>query len=103
MSKGVAAKATISSEGMGVGDLSTTPKKVSKLISCCDRGERPLRDQTSGILGTDSVGSGGRFAKGEQEVDPLRARRSANKGEVLGESFAHFIIRRNEGRHRTNK
>ena len=69
-----------------------TREKVSKLTSCRDRGERPVRDRTSGVLGTNSIGSGGRLAESEQEVDPLRASRSANKGKVLGESFAHFII-----------
>ena len=103
MSEGVASKATISAEGVGVGDLSTTREKVLKLVSCRDQGKRPVRDRTSGILGTNSVGSGGGFTESEQEVDPLGASRSANKGKVLGESPAHFIIQRNEGSRRTNK
>ena len=103
MSEGVASKATVCSEGVGVGNLSTTCEKVSKLISYRDRGERRVRDQTNGIAGTESVGSGGRLAESEQEVEPLEARRSANKGEVSGESCARFIIRRNDGSCRTNK
>ena len=103
MSEGVTAEATICSEGVGVGDLSTTCEKVSKLISCRDRGERRVRDRTSGVVGTKSVGSSGRFTKSEQEVEPLEVSRSANKGEVTGESCTCFIIRRNDGSRRTNK
>ena len=103
MSEGVASKATVCSEGVGVGDLSVTRKKVPKLISCRDQGEGRVRDRTNGIAGTKSVGSGGRFAEGEQEVEPLEASRSANKGEVSGESPARFVIRRNDGGRWTNK
>ena len=103
VSEGVTPKATIAAEGMGVGDRSMTREKVSKLVSGCNWGERPVRDQTSGVLGMNSVGSGGRLSESEQEIDPLRPSRSANKGEVLGESFARFVIRRNEGMCRTNK
>ena len=103
MSEGVAAEASICSEGMGVGDLSTTREKISKLVSCCDGGERRVRERTNGIAGMESVGSGGRFTKGEQKVKPLEASRSANKGKVSGESRARFIIRRNDGSRQTNK
>ena len=103
MSEGVTTEASICSEGVGVGDLSTTCEKVSKLISCCDGGEWRVRERTSGIAGTESVGSGGRFTKSEQEVEPLEVSRSANKGEMSGESRAHLIIRRNDGSRRTNK
>ena len=103
MSEGVTPKATVCSEGVGVGDLSTTREKVSKLISCRDGGERRIRDRTNGIAGMESVGSGGRLTESEQEVEPLEARRSANKSEVSGESCARFIIQRNDGSHRTNK
>ena len=92
VTKGVAAKASKSSEGVGIGDRSTPCEKVTKLISCCDGGKRAVRDQTSGVLGTKSVGSGGRLAETEQEVVPLRASRSANKGEVLSETPARFVI-----------
>ena len=68
-----------------------------------DRGEWPVRERTSGVAGMKSVGSGGRFTEGEQEVKPLETSRSANKGEVSGESPARFIIRRNDGSCRTNK
>ena len=103
VSEGVAPKATISAKGVGVGDHSTTREKVSKLVSRHNWGECPVRDRTSGILGTNSVGSGSRLTEGKQEVDPLRARHSSNKGEVLGETFARFIIRRNDGSRRANK
>ena len=103
VSKGVASKTPKSSEGVGVGEASTTREKVSKLIACHDGGEQPVRDRTSGISGTKSVGSGGRLVESEQETCPLGESRSANKGEVLGETPACFVIRRNEGIRRTNK
>ena len=103
MSKGVAVKALKSSKGVVVGEASTTRKKVSKLIACCDGGEWPVRDRTSGVFGMKSVGSGGRLVESEQETDPLGVSCSTNKGEVLGKSPAHFIIRWNEGSCQTNK
>ena len=103
MSKGVATEATIGSEGMGVGDLATTREKISKFVSRCDGGERRIRERTNGIAGMESVGSGGRFTKGEQKVEPLKASHSANKGEVSGESCARFVIQQNDGSRRTNK
>ena len=103
MSKGIAAKAAKSTEGVSVGDASTTREKVSKLVACCNGGEQPVRDWTSGVPGTKSVGSSGRLVESEQEVDPLGASRSTNKDEVLGESPARFIIRRNEGSRWANK
>ena len=103
MSEGVAPKATVCSEGVGVGDLSTTREKVLKLTSCRDWGEWRVRDQTNGEAGTKSIGSGGRLAESEQEVKPFEVSRSANKGEVSGESPARFIIRRNDGSRWTNK
>ena len=62
-----------------------------------DGGERPVREQTSGVAGTKSIGSGSKLTEGEQEIDPLRVSRSASKGEVLGKTPACFIIRRNAG------
>ena len=62
-----------------------------------DWGKRPVRELTSGVAGTKSVGSGGRLTEAEQEIDPLPVSRSANKGEVLGKTPARFIIRRNPG------
>ena len=103
MSEGITLEATVCSEGVGVGDLSTTHEKVSKLISCHDWGKWRVRDRTSGIAGTESVGSSGRFMESEEEVEPLEVSRSANKSEVSGESCACFIIRRNDGSRRTNK
>ena len=98
MSKGVASKTSKSSEGVGVGDASTTCKKVSKLVVSWDRGERPVRERTRGVAGTKSVGSGGRLTEGEQEIDPLRVSRSANKGKMLSEAPAgctlhHTLVR----------
>ena len=89
----VASKASKSSEGVGIGDASTTRKKVSKLVVGRDRGERPVRERTRGMAGTESVGSSGRLLESEQEVDPLCVSRSANKGEMLSEAPARFIIR----------
>ena len=103
MSEGVTPETTVCSKGVGVGDLSTTCEKVLKLISRCDWGERRIRDRTSGVVGTKSVGSGGRLTESEQEVKPLEASRSANKGEMSGESCTRFIIRRNDGSRWTNK
>ena len=68
-----------------------------------DGGERAVRERTSGVVGMKSVGSGGRFTESEQEVEPLPVSRSANKGEVLGETPARFIIRRNPGMQRVNR
>ena len=62
-----------------------------------DWGKWAVRERTSGVAGTKSVGSGGRLAKSEQEVEPLPVSRSANKGEMVGETLARFIIRRNVG------
>ena len=62
-----------------------------------DGGERAIREQTRGVAGTKSVGSGGRLTESEQEVDPLRVSCSANKGEVSGETPARFIIHWNPG------
>ena len=62
-----------------------------------DWGKWAVREWTSGVAGTKSVGSGGRFTKSEQEVEPLLVSRSANKGEMVGETLARFIIRRNAG------
>ena len=103
MSERVTSKATVCSEGVGVVDLSAACEKVSKLVSCHDRGEWRVRDRTNGVAGTKSVGSGGRFTEGEQEVEPLETSRPTNKGEVSGESPACFIIRRNDGSRRANK
>ena len=68
-----------------------------------DRGERAIREQTSSVAGTQSIGSGGRLTESEQEVEPLLVRRSTNKGEVLGKTFARFIIHRNPGMQRVNR
>ena len=97
VSEGIALKASKSSEGVGVGDASTTREKVLKLVVDDDGGERAVREQTSGVVGTKSVGSGGRLTESEQEVDPLRVSRSASKGEMLSKAPAHFIIRWNTG------
>ena len=93
MAEGVASKASKSSKGVGVGDASTTHKKVSKLVVGSDQGKRPVRERTRGVAGTKSVGSGSRLSESEQEVDPLRVSCSANKGEMLSEAPARFIIR----------
>ena len=97
MSKGVAPKASKSSEGVGVSDTSTTHKKVSKLVVDDDRGEQAVRERTSSVLGTKSVGSGGSLTEGEQEVNPFPESRSASKGEMMGETPAHLIICWNAG------
>ena len=103
VSEGIASEALICSERVGVGDVSTPCEKISKLVSRFDRGERHVRERTSGIAGAESIGSGGRFTEREQEVEPLKASRSANKGEMSGESCARFIIRRNDGSRQANK
>ena len=97
MSEGVTSKASKSSEGVGVGDASTAREKVPKLVVGGDRGEGAIREQTRGVVGTKSVGSGGRLTESEQEVDPLHVSRSANKGEMLRETPARFIIHWNTG------
>ena len=62
-----------------------------------DGSERAVRERTSGMAGTKSVGSGGRLTESEQEVEPLLVSHSTNKGEVLGKTPPRFIIRRNPG------
>ena len=62
-----------------------------------DRGKWPVRERTSGVAGTKSIGSGGRLTESEQEVEPLPVSHSANKGKVVGKTFARFIIHRNTG------
>ena len=62
-----------------------------------DWGKWAVREWRSGMVGTKSVGSGGRLTKSEQEVEPLPVSRSANKGEMVGETLARFIIHRNAG------
>ena len=103
MSEGVAPKASKSSKGVSVGDVSTAHENVPKLVVGGDRGERPVRERTRGVAGTKSVGSSGRLTEGEQEVDPFRVSRSANKGEMLSEAPARFIIRRNAGIRRVSR
>ena len=92
MTKGIASKASKSSKGVGVGDASTACEKVVKLVVGSDRGEWAVR-QTRGMAGMKSVGSSGRLTEGEQEIDPLRVSRAANKGEMLSKAPARFIIR----------
>ena len=103
MSKGVAPKASKSSKGVGVGDRSMTCEKVSKLVVDDDGGKWAVRERTSGVAGTKSVGSGGKLMEGEQKVEPLRVSHPANKGEVLGETPARFIICWNAGRCLVNR
>ena len=103
MSEGVAPKASKSSEGVGVGDASTTCKKVPKLVIGGDRGERTVRERTRGVSGTKSIGSGGRLMESEQEVDPLRVSHSASKGEMLSKTPARLIIHWNTGRRLVSK
>ena len=78
-------------------------ENVPKLVVGGNWGEQPVRERTRGMAGTKSIGSGGSLTESEQEVDPLGVSHSANKGEVLGESPARFIIHWNEGSRRTNK
>ena len=92
MSEGVASKTSKSSEGVDVGDASTAREKVTKLVVGGDWGEWAVRERTRGVAGTKSVGSGGRLMEGEQEIDPLHVSRAANKGEMLSEAPARFII-----------
>ena len=97
MSERVASKASKSSEGVGVSDASMAREKVPKLVVSGNWGEGAIREWTRGVAGTKSVGSGGRLAESEQEVDPFCVSRSANKGEMLGKTPARFIIRWNTG------
>ena len=103
MTEGIASKTPISSEGMGVGKGSSTSELVAKLAIGWEREERRIRERTRGVDGAEGVSSGSGLSETEKEVAPRAVRRSANKGEMLGERPARFIIRWNVGVRRVNK
>ena len=103
MTEGVASKTPISSKGMGVGDCSATAKLVSKFATGGERDKWRVRERTRGVDGAEGVSSGSGLSEVKEKVAPHAVRRSANKGEMLGERPARFIIRRNAGVRRVNK
>ena len=103
MTKGVASKTSIPAEGMGVGKGSSTGKLVAELASSWKGEERRVRERTRGVDGTEGVSSGSGLSEAEEKVAPRAVRRSANKGEMLGETPARLIIQRNAGVRHVNK
>ena len=103
MTEGIALKTPISAEGMGVGNGSSTGKLVAKLATGGKGEERRVRERSNGVDGAEGVSSGSGLSEIEEKVAPHPIRCSPNKGEMLGERPAHFIIRRNAGVQRLNK
>ena len=103
MTEGIALKTPISAEGVSVGKGSSTSELVAKLAICREREEWHVRERTRGMDGREGVSSRSGLSETEKEVAPRAVRRSANKGEVLGERPARLIIRRNVGVRRVNK
>ena len=103
MTKGITLETPISSKGMGIGDGTTTSELVAKFGASDEGDEWQDRERRDGVDGAEGVSSGSGLLEIEEKVSPCPVRRSANKGEMLGESLARFIIRRNAGVRRLNK
>ena len=103
MTEGITSKTPISAEGMVVGKGSSTGELVTKFAAFGKGDKRRVRERTCGVDGVEGVRSGSGLSETEKEVAPRAVRRSANKGEVLGERPARLIIRRNVGVRRVNK
>ena len=65
MSEGIASKTSISAEGMGVGNSSSTGKLVAKLTSSGEGDERGVREQSNGVFGAEGVSSGSGLSESE--------------------------------------
>ena len=103
MTEGVAPETAVSSKRMGVGKGSSTGKLVTELATADEGDKRQDGERTDGVDGAEGVSSGKGLSETKKEVAPCAVRRRANKGEVLGERPARFIIRRNAGIRRLNK
>ena len=103
MTEGIASETPISSKRMGVGDRSATSELVTEFATRGKRDKRHVRERTRGVDGAEGVSSGSGLSETEKEVAPCAVRRRANKGEMLGEGPACFIIQRNAGVRRVNK
>ena len=103
MTEGIAAETPISSKRMGVGKGSLTGKLVTKFATADEGDERYDGEWGNGVDGAEGVSSGSGLPEAKEEVPPSAVRRDANKGEVLGERPARFIVRRNAGIRRLNK
>ena len=85
MTEGVAAEAPISSEGVGVGNDSSTGKLVAQFAAADEGDKRYDGERGNGVDGAEGVSSGSGLPEAKKEVPPCAVRRDANKGEVLGE------------------
>ena len=92
VTEGIAPKTPISSEGMSVGKGSSTGKLVTQLAVRGKGDKRHVRERTRGMDGAEGIRSGSGLSETEKEVAPRAVRRSANKGKMLGERPARFII-----------
>ena len=103
MTEGVAPKAPISAERVGVGNGSATGKLVTEFCAGDEGDKWQDRERRHGVDGAEGVSSGKGLSETEKEVAPCAVRRCANKGEMTGEIPACFIVRRNAGIRRLNK
>ena len=103
MTEGITPKTPISAEGMSVGKGSSTGELVTKLAACGKGDKWCVRERTRGVDGAEGIRSRSGLSETEKEVVPRPVRCSTNKGEMLGERPACFIIRRNAGVRRVNK
>ena len=92
MTEGIASKTLISSEGMGVGNGSSTGELVAKFTTGNEGEEWQVRERSNGMLGAEGVSSRSGLSEREKEISPSAVRRSTNKREMLGETPACFII-----------
>ena len=103
VTEGIASETPISTEGMGIGNGTVTSELVAKFGASDEGDKRQDRERSNGVDGAEGVSSGSGLSEVKEKVSPRPVRRSANKGEMLGESPARFIIRRNTGIRRLNK
>ena len=103
MTKGIASETPIPAEGVGVSNSSASSELVPKFAAGGKGDKRRIRERTRGVDGAEGVSSGSGLSEFKEKVTPRPVRRSANKGEMLGERPARFIIRRNVGVRRVNK
>ena len=103
MTEGVASEASVSAKRVGVGNRSSTGKLVTEFATADEGDKRYDGERRNGVDGAEGVSSGKGLSQTEKEVAPCAVRCCANKGEVLGERPACFIVRRNAGIRRFNK
>ena len=92
-------------QAYGNGEIVTSPPPFSSdVLIEQHRGDKGQNgERGNGVDGAEGVSSGNGLSETVKEVAPCSVRRLPNKGEVLGECPARFIIRRNPGIRRLNK